>query len=296
MNEVKYVIKRSGAVEELMPEKFMLVCIWACEGIARVSASDLSIRAANKLHDRMTTKEIHHMIIRTAVDMMDEETNYERVAARLLNFDIRKDVYGSYDVPHLYDIMVRNTAEGYYTDELLQNYTKEEIDELNSYLDHSKDNTLTLAAVRQFEDKYLVQDRSTKTLYETPQISYILVAATLFMSVKDKAKRMKHIKNYYNVTSEAKISLPTPIMAGVRTPTKQFSSCVLIGSGDSLDSIKAAGNNIISYVARKAGIGLHAGSIRAVGSKVRDGSISHTGVVPFLKKFKGDLKSCSQGL
>lgn len=288
------VVKSDGRIEPLAPHKYMLVCVYGCEGIPNVSASDLSLRAHGKLYNGITTRELHQTIVKTAVEMMDIEANYDRVAAKLLNFDTRKVVYGQYEVPPLYDIVVKNTKNGGYTTDLLEFYTKEEIEEIDSYIKHERDNTFTFAAMMQLRDKYLVQDRSTGTLYESPQVTYALVAATLFMKRYSGKKRLSHIRKYYNSQSTFMHSIPTPICAGARTPVKQFSSCTLIPAGDSLDEIKRAGCDIIDYVSQKAGVGIHAGHIRAIGSKVRDGSVMHTGIIPFIKKFKGDLKSCLQ--
>ena len=289
-----FVVKSDGRKERLMPEKYMLVCVWGCEDVAGTSASDLSLRAYSKIYDGITTRNLHEILIKTAVEMIDEEVNYDIVAAKLLNFLLRKDVYKSYEVPSLYSIVTKNTANGKYSKDLLDNYTKEEFDEMDSFIKHDRDNNFTYSAMMQLRGKYLVQDRSTGEVFETPQITYMLIAATLHMN-ENKKDRMQHIKNYYNSQSLKKHSIPTPIAAGCRTPTKQFSSCVLIGSGDSLASICEAGTTIVKYVSKKAGIGLHVGNIRGIGSKVGDGVVSHTGLIPFMKKFKGDLKSCSQG-
>lgn len=289
------VIKRSGSVEELDPSKYTKVCEWACEGITGVSASDLAFDAYHRMHDNISTKDLHESIIETAVNKITTKTpNYDKVAARLVIFQIRKDVYGGYTPPPLYEIVKKNVEGGFYTEELLEWYSKEDFDQMDLFIKHERDNEFTYAATEQLRAKYLVQDRSTKTLYESPQVTYMLIAATLFHS-ESVDKRIGIIKDYYNEQSNFMFSIPTPIAAGVRTPVKQFSSCCLIPVADSLDSICSAGTSIVKYVSQKAGIGVDLGQIRAVGSKVRDGSIAHTGVLPFIKKFKGDLKSCSQG-
>lgn len=287
------VVKRGGFKEKLQPEKYLKVCEWSCEGITKVSASDLAFRTYEKLYDNITTTNLHQNIIKTAVEMVDECVNYDKVAARLLNFLLRKEVYGSYNVPDLYSIVVENTKRGSYSEDLLKVYSKEDFDKLDSMISHDRDNDFSYAAISQLKSKYLVQDRSSKEIYETPQVTYILIAATLFM--EEGEKRFKLIKDYYDSQSTHKHSIPTPIAAGVRTPVKQFSSCTLVPTDDGLDEICASGTSIVKYVSKKAGIGLHFGKIRAMGSKVGDGSVMHTGVIPFIKKFKGDLKSCSQG-
>lgn len=288
------VIKSDGSTEPLQPEKYLKPCEWACEGVAQVSASTLAFRAYDRMYDKISTRDLHFNLIKTAVDMVEESANYDKVAARLLNFYLRKSVYGSYTVPHLHEIVVKNTKENKYTPDLLDSYSTKEFEALNVMLRHERDNDFSYAAMSQLKAKYLTQDRSTGVIYETPQVTYLLIAATLFMSESEET-RMDKIKEYYDSQSLHKHSIPTPIAAGVRTLVKQFSSCVLIPAGDGLDPICAAGNSIVKYVSKKAGVGLNVGHIRALGSRVGDGSVMHTGLIPFIKKFKGDLKSCSQG-
>ncbi len=289
------VIKRDGRVEELTPEKYTQVCEWACHDIKGVSASDLAMKSYNSIYDGITTTALHEIVIKTAVGMIDDSTpNYDKVAARLVIYQIRKEVYGGYKPPHIYEIVKKNVELGVYTSELLEMYTEEDYDTLETIIKHERDSDFTYAATEQLRSKYLVQDRSKGTLYESPQVTYLLVAAVLFHN-EPVDKRMGMIKEYYNAQSKHLFSIPSPIAAGVRTPVKQFSSCVLIPVGDSLNSICTAGEAIVKYVSQKAGIGLDIGEIRAVGSKVKDGSVKHTGLLPFIKKFKGDLKSCSQG-
>lgn len=295
------VIKRDGTPEPLDLEKIHKVLSWACNGsdglppIKGVSVSQIEMQAKIHFYNKMKTKDIHECLIKASADLISEDyPNYEIVAARLVWFGVRKESYDSFEVPHLYEIVKRNVKVGVYTKELLAMYTEEEFNTLNSFIDHDRDDRFRYAGSEQMRKKYLVQNRKTKQVYESFQIPYILVPAILFASY-DKSTRLSYIKRFYDVASEHYISLPTPIMSGLRTNTKQFSSCTVIDSGDSLDSIMAAGNSIISYASKKAGIGLNIGRLRAVGQLVRGGEAVTTGVIPFAKKFNGDLKSCSQG-
>lgn len=288
----EYVTKTGGALELLDPSKYTKVCEWACENIAGVSASELAMDSYNKMYDKISTKDLHESIIETAVNKITPRTpNYDKVAARLVIFRMRKDAYGEFIPPRLYEIVKRNVELGVYTAELLDMYTEAEFDALDKLLVHDRDHDFTYAATEQLRSKYMVQNRSIGQIYESPQVAYLLISATLFAG-ESRDKRMQMIKEYYDSQSTHMFSIPTPIAGGVRTPVKQFSSCVLIPVDDSLDSICASGEAIVKYVSQKAGIGLHFGNIRAQGSKVRDGSVVHTGVLPFIKKFKGDLKSC----
>jgi ribonucleoside-diphosphate reductase alpha chain len=253
------------------------------------------MQAKIHFHNKMKTKDIHECLIKAAADLISEDyPNYESVAARLVWFGVRKEAYGSFDAPTLYEIVKKNVKIGVYTKELLEMYTEQEFATINGFIDHDRDDLFKYAGSEQMRKKYLVQNRKTKMVYESFQIPYILVPTILFASY-DKEVRMNYIKRFYDVASQHYISLPTPIMSGLRTKTKQFSSCTVIDSGDSLDSIMAAGNAIVSYASKKAGIGLNIGRLRAVGQPVRGGEAVTTGVIPFAKKFNGDLKSCSQG-
>ena len=288
------VTKRDGTIQPFDLEKVHKVLEWAVEDISGVSMSEIELKANIQLYDKIAAYDIHELLIKSAAELISEHTpNYQFVAARLISYKMRKEAYGDYQVPSLWVIINRNIQLGVYDEEVLNIYTDEEIQELNEYIKHERDDTFTYAGMEQFRGKYLVQDRRTKQIYETPQILYMMIAMTLFGKYKDN--RLKFVKDYYDAISQFYISLPTPIMAGVRTPTRQFSSCVLIESGDSLDSINATATSIVRYISKKAGIGIGAGSIRANGAKVGDGSVVHTGLIPFLKYFQSAVKSCSQG-
>ena len=294
MNQI-LVTKRSGIKEPLDIEKLHKVVFWAAEGITGVSASEVEIKSHIQFYNGIKTEDIQETLIKSAADLISEETpNYQYVAGRLLTYHIHKQVYGDYRPWPLYDIVKRNVDIGYYTQELLDNYTEEEFAEMDRHLSHSKDEGFTYVAMEQWRGKYLVQYRVTGELYETPQVAYMMIAATLFMAYP-RHTRMSWVKRYYDGISDYDISLPTPVMAGVRTPQKQFSSCVLIEAGDSLDSINATSSSIVKYVSQKAGIGIGAGRIRALGSPIRNGDAYHTGVIPFYKMFQAATRSCSQG-
>ena len=289
------VVKRDGGREPFDVNKIHKVLEWATNEINGVSVSEIELRANIQMYDGMATDNIHELLIKSSSELICEQTpNYQYVAARLVNYKIRKEVYGEYEPWHLSDLIETNINRGVYDPEIVVKYSPEELDVLNSYIKHDRDNNFTFVGMEQFRGKYLVQDRSTKQLYETPQMLYMMIAATLF-SDYPKETRIKYVKDYYDAISNFYISLPTPIMAGVRTPTRQFSSCVLIESGDSLDSINSTSTSIVRYISKKAGIGIGAGSIRALGSRIGDGSIVHTGLIPFLKYFQSAVKSCSQG-
>jgi len=289
------VTKRNGEIQNFDLDKVHKVLEWAVADITGVSMSEIELKANIQLFDKIPAYDIHELLIKSAAELISEHTpNYQFVASRLVSYKLRKEVYGDYEPWHLVKLIERNVDGGVYDPVILNKYTKEELDELNSYIKHDRDDTFTYAGMEQFRGKYLVQDRRTKDHYETPQMLYMMVSATLF-SDYSKDIRIKYIKDYYDAISQFYISLPTPIMAGVRTPTRQFSSCVLIESGDSLDSINATATSIVKYISKKAGIGIGAGSIRAVGAKVGDGSVVHTGLIPFLKYFQSAVKSCSQG-
>jgi ribonucleoside-diphosphate reductase alpha chain len=289
------VIKRDGSRESLDIEKLHKVVFYACEDIKGVSASEVEIKSQIQFFDGIKTSDVQETLIKSAADLISEEApNYQWVAGRLINYHLRKMIYGQFEPWHLYDLVKKNIELGFYDSEILNSYSKAEFNKLNSYIKHQRDDTLTYAAMEQFRGKYLVQNRVTKQIYETPQMAYMLIAMTLFQSY-DKDTRIKWVKEYYDAISTFDISLPTPVMAGVRTPQRQFSSCVLIETDDSLDSINASTSSIVKYVSQKAGIGIGAGRIRALGSPIRSGDAYHTGVIPFYKMFQSATRSCSQG-
>ena len=289
------VQKRDGRQEDLNIDKLHKVVMYAVEGITGVSASEVEINSHIQFFDLIKTEDIQETLIKSAADLITEETpNYQFVGGRLINYHLRKQVYGKFMPPCLCDIIQINVEKGFYDAEFLELYTKDQINELQEFIDHERDEYLTYAAMEQFRGKYLVQNRATGEIFETPQVAYLMIAATLFAKYPEDT-RMHYVKAYYDAISTFKISLPTPVMAGVRTPQRQFSSCVLIESGDSLDSINATSSAIVKYVSQKAGIGIGAGSIRAIGSPIRKGDATHTGVIPFYKLFQSAVKSCSQG-
>jgi len=296
------VVKRSGRREPLALEKWQTQIAKICAGTADVSQSMVEIKAQLHFYDGITTKEIDEITLRAIVDLIDVEsnpdvghTNYQFVAGKQRLSMLRKDVYGSYTPPHLYEIVKTNVATGLYTPELLEWYSEDDWNRMNDMLDHSKDETYSYAAIEQLIEKYLVKNRSTKQIYETPQIRYMVAAATVFHSEEPNSARMRYIKEYYTAASDGLFTLATPVLAGLGTPTKQFSSCVLIRSDDDLDSIFASGEMMAKYASKRAGIGLEIGRLRPLGSPIRGGEIMHTGMIPFLKKWFGDLRSCSQG-
>ena len=288
------VLKRDGNKVPLDLEKLHKVIGNACEGITGVSASQVELNSNISFYDGITSSEIQETMIKAAADLISEETpNYQFVAGRLISYHLRKEAYHQFEPPHLLEIVKHNVDAKMYEPELLKWYTKEEFDTLNKYIDHDRDSTFTYAAMEQFRGKYLVQDRFTKKIFETPQVAMMLIGATLFHNYKED--RLKWVKEFYDCVSKFEISLPTPVMAGVRTSVRQFSSCVLIESGDSLDSINATTGAIVKYVSKRAGIGIGAGSIRALGSSINGGHATHTGVIPFYKLFQSAVRSCSQG-
>ena len=289
------VTKRDGTKEDLNIDKLHKVVMYAVENLTGVSASQVEINSRIQFYDGINSTDIQETLIKSTADLISEETpNYQYVAGRLINYHLRKQVYNTFEPPCLCDIVQKNIDAGFYDPEFVELYTKEEINVLQSYIKHDRDEDLTYAAMEQFRGKYLVQNRSTGEIYETPQVAYIMIAATLFSKYPAK-KRMAYVKAYYDAISTFRISLPTPVMAGVRTPQRQFSSCVLIETDDSLDSINATTSAVVKYVSQKAGIGIGAGSIRAIGSPIRSGDATHTGVIPFYKLFQSAVKSCSQG-
>lgn len=289
------VQKRDGRFEPLNLDKIHRVIEWAAEGLKNVSVSQVEMKSHIQFYDGITTKSIHETIIKSAADLISIDTpDYQYLSARLAMFHLRKIAYGCFTPPHLYDHVKKLTAERRYDAHILQDYLPEEFDELNHFIQHDRDLNFAYAAVKQMEGKYLVQDRVTKQVFESPQFLYMLVGMCLF-SKYEKNIRLDFVKRFYTATSTFKISLPTPIMAGVRTPSRQFSSCVLIECDDSLDSINATSSAIVRYVSQRAGIGVNAGRIRALGSPIRDGEAQHTGCIPFYKLFQTAVKCCSQG-
>lgn len=290
------VKKRNGQNEVFEAEKINKVLIWATSGISGVSASDVAMNSRLQFYPGIKTSEIHKVLIQSAVDLIsDKNPNYQYVASNLLNYLLRKEVFETKkELPSLLDCINRNIKVDLYDSLILTKYTQEEIAKCDSYIKHERDYDLTYAGLQQLIDKYLVKDRSTGKSYETPQFCFMMIAMTVFADY-EKSSRIEFVKELYDMISEHKISLPTPIMAGIRTPNRQFSSCTLIEVGDSLDSIFHGNVAIGQYVAKRAGIGINAGQIRALGSKVRNGEVVHTGVIPFFKMFQSTLHSCSQG-
>ncbi|WP_338411313.1 class 1a ribonucleoside-diphosphate reductase subunit alpha, partial [Pseudoalteromonas nigrifaciens] len=295
MNQQLSVSKRDGRKEPLDLDKIHRVIEWAAEGLNNVSVSQVELKSHIQFYDGIRTKDIHETIIKAAADQISKESpDYQYLSARLAVFHLRKKAYGQFEPPRLFDHVTKMVGDKRYDAHLLVDYTEQELDELDEYLDHSRDLNFSYAAVKQLEGKYLVQNRVTGEIYESAQFLYILVAASLFADYP-RDTRIAYIKRFYDAISLFKISLPTPIMAGVRTPTRQFSSCVLIECGDSLDSINATSSAIVKYVSQRAGIGINAGRIRALGSHIRNGEAYHTGCIPFYKHFQTAVKSCSQG-
>lgn len=293
------VEKRKGVFENLDLDKIHKVVAWAAEGLKNVSVSQVELKAHLQFFDGIKTEDIHNTLTKAAAELISEETpEYQYLSARLEMFHLRKRAYGRFEPPHLVDHINKLVGMGKYDKSLITDYTPEELSELNDYVDHSRDMTFSYAALQQLKGKYLVQDRAsvekTKPIFESPQYLYMLVSACLY-SAHPHNNRLEMVKKYYDAISTFKISLPTPIMGGVRTPTRQFSSCVLIEAGDSLDTINAATSSVVKYVSQRAGIGINAGRIRALGSPIRGGEAFHTGCIPFYKLFQSAVKSCSQG-
>jgi len=289
------VTKRNGQQEKIDLDKIHRVIDWAAEGLEDVSVSQVELKAHIQFFDGIRTSDIHETIIKSAADLISEETpDYQYMAARLAIFHLRKRAFGRFEPPHLGAHVKEMVALKRYDSDLLKDYTAAEFDQLDACLDHSRDMNFSYAAVKQMEGKYLVQNRVTGQIHESAQILYMLVGACLFSNYP-KATRLDYVQRFYDAVSLFKISLPTPIMSGVRTPTRQFSSCVLIECGDSLDSINATSSAIIKYVSQRAGIGVNAGRLRALGSPIRGGEAFHTGMIPFIKHFQTAVKSCSQG-
>lgn len=295
MNRNLFVTKRDGRKERIDLDKIHRVLDWAAEGLHNVSVSQVELRSHIQFYDGIRTADIHETIIRAAADLISADApDYQYLAARLAIFHLRKKAFGRFEPPKLYDHVVRLVKMGRYDRHLLEDYTPGEFAEMDGFIDHWRDMNFSYAAVKQLEGKYLVQNRVTGEIYESAQFLYILVAACLF-SRYPRETRLDYIRRFYEAVSTFRLSLPTPIMAGVRTPTRQFSSCVLIECGDSLDSINATSSAIVKYVSQRAGIGIGAGRIRALGSPIRGGEAFHTGCIPFYKLFQSAVKSCSQG-
>lgn len=289
------VTKRDGSIEPLDIEKINQVVSWAAEGLDNVSVSNVVIKSHIQFYDQIKTSDIHEVIIKSAADLIDEQhPDYQYLAARLNIFHMRKIAFGQFEPPPLLDHIKKMVADKRYYPEILEKYSEDDIKTLNTFIDHDRDLTFSYTATKQLEGKYLVQNRVTRQVYESPQFLYMLIAMCIFGDYQGE-QRLKLVLDFYNATSTFKISLPTPIMSGVRTLTRQFSSCVLIECDDSLDSINAATSAIVKYVSQRAGIGLNAGRIRALGSEIRGGDARHTGCIPFYKLFQAAVKSCSQG-
>ncbi len=289
-----YIIKRDGSKEPINIDKIHKVVQFACEDLAGVSASQIEMNANLQFYDGMSTSEIQEVLVRSANDLISlEAPNYQFAAARLLSYGVNKDVFGEYTAITLKQNIDKNIERGVYDKEFLDLYTPEEIETLDSYIRHKRDENFTYAGLRQVVDKYLCQDRSTGKIFETPQFMYMMIAATLFANYP-KDTRMHYVRRYYDATSLFKINIPTPVMAGVRTPVRQFASCVLVDSDDTLDSIFSSDMAIGRYTAQRAGIGINAGRIRGVNAKIRGGEVAHTGIIPFLKKFESTVRCCTQ--
>jgi len=294
MSNGTMIVKRNGQREHLNIDKIHKVVLHACEGLAGVSASQIEMNANLQFYDGMSTAEIQEILIRSANDLISlENPNYQYAAARLLSYGLYKEVFGHYESVPLTEVVKKNIERGVYDPAILEWYSEDEINRLDSYIHHKRDENFTYAGLRQVVDKYLVQDRSNGAMFETPQYMYMMIAATLFAQYP-KEERMHYVRRYYDATSLFKINIPTPVMAGVRTPIRQFASCVLVDSDDTLDSIFASDMAIGRYTAQRAGIGINSGRIRAVNSKIRGGEVAHTGIIPFLKKFESTVRCCTQ--
>ena len=289
------VKKRDGSIESLDLEKMHIMCEEACKNLAGVSASQVEIQSGIQFYDGITTAEIQEILIRSASDLISlDNPNYQYVAARLLLYSLRKSLYGRlWELPNLYDHISSCIEKDVYDSDILVKYSKEEIETLDGIIDHDRDFIFTYAGLRQVSDKYLVQDRSSGQVYETPQFMYLLIAMTIFAEYP-QSTRLDYVTRYYQAISKHRINIPTPIMGGVRTPLRQFASCVLVDSDDTLDSIFSSDMAIGKYVAQRAGIGINAGRIRGINAKIRGGEVQHTGVVPFLKKFESTVRCCTQ--
>ena len=289
-----HIVKRNGSKEPININKIHKVVMHACEGLAGVSASQIEMNANLQFYDGMSSEEIQEIMVRSANDLISlDAPNYQYAAARLLTYGLYKQVFGKFLAVPFIDIIKKNIERKVYDPAILESYTEEEIASLDSYIKHKRDENFTYAGMRQVVDKYLVQDRSSGEIFETPQFMYMMIAATLFHNYP-KETRMHYVRRYYDATSLFKVNIPTPVMAGVRTPIRQFASCVLVDSDDTLDSIFASDMSIGRYTAQRAGIGINSGRIRGVNSKIRGGEVAHTGIIPFLKKFESTVRCCTQ--
>jgi ribonucleoside-diphosphate reductase alpha chain len=289
-----YIVKRNGNKEPINIDKIHKVVEHACFGLAGVSSSQIEMNANLQFYDGMTTQEIQEILVKSANDLISlDAPNYQYAAARLLSYGVNKEVFGDYAPITLNTMIELNIERGVYDSEVLNKYSKDEIDRLDSYISHKRDENFTYAGLRQVVDKYLCQDRSSGQIFETPQFMYMMIAATLFAEYP-KDIRMQYVRRYYDATSLFKVNIPTPVMSGVRTPVRQFASCVLVDSDDTLDSIFASDMAIGRYTSQRAGIGINAGRIRGVNAKIRGGEVAHTGIVPFLKKFEATVRCCTQ--
>ena len=296
MGEILNVKKRNGRGNETLNiQKIHDMMEYACEDITGVSASQVEMNSGLQFYDGITTEEIQQILIKSASDLISlESPNYTYVAARLLLYSLRKKLFGKlWDHPHFYEQVKSCVDAGVYDKEIFDNYERKDFDRMEGWLNHNRDYDFTYAGLRQVIDKYLVQDRSTDQIFETPQYMYMMIAATLFAKYP-KSTRMSYVKKYYDATSTFKINIPTPVMAGVRTPMRQYASCVLVDVDDTLPSIFSSDMAIGRYVAQRAGIGINAGRIRGINSRIRGGEVQHTGVIPFLKKFEATVKCCTQ--
>lgn len=294
MLKVINVIKRSGEKELLDLSKLHRVVSWACEGLKDVSASEVEIKSQIQFYDKIKSTDIQETMIKSAADLISEDSpDYQYVAGRLINYHLRKEVYGDITPWHLSSIIERGIEKGLYTKEFHQLYNRDEINELNDYIIHDRDFNYTYCAMEQWRGKYLIRNRQTNKYIETPQVALMLISMLAFSN--EENNRLEYVKRYYDALSEFYITIPTPILGGLRTTQKQFSSCVLIDVDDTLDSINAAASATVKYVSQRAGIGLNVGKIRAIGSKVKGGLVTHTGLIPFIKYFQSAIKSCSQG-
>ena len=294
MSNGTMIVKRDGTREHLNIDKIHFVVEEACKGLAGTSSSQIEMNANLQFYDGMSTKEIQEILIRSASDLVSlDAPNYQYAASRLLSYTVNKEVFGRYESITLKEMIDLNIERGVYDSEFLDYYTEEEISRLDSYINQKRDEHFTYAGLRQIVDKYVVQDRSSGQIFETPQFMYMMIAATLFARYP-KEDRMYYVRKYYDATSLFKINIPTPVMAGVRTPVRQFASCVLVDSDDTLDSIFASDMAIGRYTAQRAGIGINAGRIRGVNARIRGGEVAHTGIVPFLKKFEATVRCCTQ--
>jgi ribonucleoside-diphosphate reductase alpha chain len=294
MSNGTMIVKRDGTKEHLNIDKIHKVVEHACEGLAGVSSSQIEMNANIQFYDGMSTNEIQEVLVRSANDLISLDVpNYQYAAARLLGYGVNKMVFGEYNAITLQQNIDRNIERNVYDAEILEKYTADEIATLDSYIRHKRDENFTYAGLRQVVDKYLCQDRSSGEIFETPQFMYMMIAATLFANYPAET-RMHYVRRYYDATSLFKVNIPTPVMAGVRTPVRQFASCVLVDSNDTLDSIFASDMSIGRYTAQRAGIGINAGRIRGVNSRIRGGEVAHTGIVPFLKKFESTVRCCTQ--